>query len=154
MSNPETYDELLKHMYGNRKELVNALHFYNGEANTQELRNRGDIPRGSIYDLITKLSDWNVIEQVGQEPVGRGGPADVYQFTDLGRAISQEVVESGSTTVDDVETLEEELQAHREMLQEHSEALDELKAKYDEDVEKLIETVQGYIDNERTESSA
>lgn len=154
MSDPETYDELLKEMYGNREALVQALHFFNGEANRQRIRKHGDIPKGSMQDLIEKMTEWDVIEHVGQEPVGRGGPADVYQFTDLGRAISEPVVDDDSVTVDDVETLEEELQTHREAIEEHSESIDDLQQKYEDEVQELIDTVQGFIDDEENDASA
>lgn len=153
MNGPKTYDELLDEMYGNREALVEALHFFNGEANTRELREQGGIPRGSMYELVCRMVDWDVIEQVGQEPVGRGGQADVYQFTDLGRAICEAVVSDDSMTVDEVKklskqvenlsemvnTLHESIETHREIIKDHEEDLDEL----DDDYEQLQEEIDG-----------
>jgi hypothetical protein len=133
MSAPDTYDDVLDEMYGNREALVQALHFFNGEANRQEIRKHGDIPKGSMHDLCTTMEEWDVIEHVGKEPVGRGGRADVYQFTDLGRAISEPVVDD-STTVDEVveheeriDELEDQIESLKEMYSEMSTVLDALK---------------------------
>lgn len=153
MDGAKTYDELLDEMYGNREALVKALHFFNGEANTKELRKRGGIPRGSMYELVCRMEDWDVIEQVGKEPVGRGGQADVFQFTDLGRAICEAIVSDDSMTVDEVkdlskqvehlsemvESISENINTHREIIKDHEEDLDEL----DDDYEEIKEEIDG-----------
>lgn len=145
MSNPETYDDILKQMYGNREAFVQAIYFYNGKANRKEIREHGDIPKGSMQNLVDRLTEWNVIEHVGKEPAGRGGPADVYQFTDLGRAISEPVVED-STTVDDVENLSEAIATHREKIEEHDETIEQLQQEREE-TQEVLDKVQNFIEN-------
>lgn len=167
MSRSKTYDELLEEMYGNRESLIKALHFFNGEANTRELREHGGIPKGSIYDLLDRMVDWNVIEEVGQEPIGRGGQADVFQFTDLGRAISEPVVGENSMTVDEVEnlsemvdrlsemvaTISEKVETHDEIIKEHGETIDDLHEDYEE-IQESLGMVEDFIRDQKKDTPA
>lgn len=155
MDESKTYDDLLDEMYGNREALVEALHFFNGEANTRELRKRGDIPRGSMHDLIKLLERWDIIKQVGKEPVGRGGRADVFQFTDLGHAIREAVISDDSMTNDEmkdlseqvenlsetIESISEKIDTHNGIVEEHGERIDKL----DEEIEGPLKTVEKFI---------
>jgi DNA-binding PadR family transcriptional regulator len=167
MSGPKTYDEVVEEMYGNRESLIKALHFFNGEANTRELREHGEIPKGSIYDVLDRMVDWDVIEKVGQEPIGRGGQADVFQFTDLGQAIREAVVADGSMTVDEienlsemvdrlsgmVETISEKVETHNEIITEHGEAIDDLHEDYEE-IQESLGMVEEYIRDQKEDAPA
>lgn len=166
MESTKTYDEVMDEMVHNREALVEALHVFNGEANAQELRKQGGIPRGSMYDLTALLEEWDVIEQVGQEPIGRGGHANVYRFTDFGETIRGGVVDDDSMTVDEmqdlskqvehlstlVETIEESIESHREVIKDHEEELDELHDRYEE-VEEPLMTVEKFIREQQEKKS-
>lgn len=167
MDETKTFDELLdKEIYGHRESLIEALHFFNGEASLHKIRKHGEIPQGSIYNLKDRMVDWDVIEMVDTEPVGRGGTSDVYQFTDLGRAICEATVADDSMTVDEVKTLSqqvenlsemvesisENIEAHREIIKDHEEDLDELDEDYEEIKEEIdgpLQTVASYIEQEK-----
>lgn len=141
MSKPQTYDDILEKMFGNREALIKALHFYNGRANTKEMRERGGIARGSIYNLLDEMENWGVIEEADQEPAGR---RKVYEFTDLGHAICEAVVDNDSETVDDVQSLSEQVEAQQETIQELEAELKELRKDYDE-MDDVLDSVENFL---------
>lgn len=166
MDGTKTFDELIdEEIYGHRESLIEALHFFNGAASLHKIRKHGEIPKGSIYDLKDRMVDWDVIEMVDTEPVGRGGTSDVYQFTDLGRAICEAIVSDDSMTVDEVknlsqqvenlsemvESISENIETHREIIKDHEEDLDELDEDYEEIKEEIdgpLKTVAEFIEQE------
>lgn len=153
MNESKTYDDLLDEMYGHRESLIKALHFYNGETNIQNIRKRGEIPKGSIYNLVNRMVEWDVIKKVGEEEIGQGGTSDVYQFTDLGHAICEAVVGNNSETIDDVQDLSEKVETNREAMEEHGETLDELREDFEE-MKQFVEEVESYFeDQENTTQS-
>ena len=107
---PETKQELLDHVNGQRAALVDALEFFGGEATTYDLREYSEVPAGSIHYHLDHLIEWDVVEKTGrQKPIGSGGNADVYRLTRKGEAISTEVSDS-TTTADEVVSHEERLE--------------------------------------------
>lgn len=124
---PETKEELLDHVNGQRAALVEALDFFGGEATTYDLREYGEVPAGSIHYHLDHLIEWDVVEKTGrQKPIGSGGKADVYRLTRKGEAISTEVSDT-TTTADEVVSYEERLAALEARMDEVMTVLDALR---------------------------
>lgn len=147
MSEPETYDEIRNELYGNRKAVLEALQFYNGKANSKQIRIEGEIPQGSKHDVLSRLEEWGVIEKTGSEPAGKGGHADVYRLTNRGQMLREDIVDR-TTTVDDVEELTESVERLNSKVKEHDETMRQLEEQMKR-FEELADTLEDYLRERR-----
>ncbi len=144
MGTPETYDDILEKIFGNRELLIRAMHFYNGEASTKQIREHGDIPRGSIHTTTGEMEDWGVIKEIDRKSIGQGSRTKIYKLTDLGHAICEAVVDNERTTADDVQDLSEQVEAQQETIQELEAELKELRKDYDE-MDDVLDSVENFL---------
>jgi hypothetical protein len=115
----DTLNDLVESTRGPRAGILEGIRFYNGAANSRELRQYGDIPSG-VYHFNT-LVEQGVIEEAGQEHGGRGGPATVYELTDLGEKVADELLgESGGMAT--IAELEKQLDEQAERIEDLVEA--------------------------------
>ncbi len=84
--NSETFEELVDQTWGPRADIIYGIQFFGGQAHTQQIRRYGDIPSGRYH--FHKLENQEIIEKVGEEHIGQGGAATVYQLTDFGHEIA------------------------------------------------------------------
>jgi DNA-binding PadR family transcriptional regulator len=82
-------DELIEKTRGPRARIIEGLSFYDGRAHSQRLRHYGDIPSSTYH--FDKLEDQGIIERDGTEYVSKGGEAIVYQLTDFGYDVADEL---------------------------------------------------------------
>jgi DNA-binding PadR family transcriptional regulator len=90
MDDSDSHGELFEQLEGYRRAILDGLRYYDGEANTRELRMYADVPTGSIYHHLQKLEDLGLIEVTGTESVETGGKANVYRLTESGEEIATE----------------------------------------------------------------
>lgn len=132
--NSETFEELVDQTRGPRADIIYGIQFYGGEAHTQQLRGYSDIPSGRYH--FHKLEDQEIIERVGEEHIGQGGAATVYQLTDFGHEIADALDEAshGGATITELEDKIEELTEEVGELQQRYNAVYD----YVEDLENQI----------------
>lgn len=124
---PDTLSELAEQTQGPRARIIDGLQFYDGEAHSKQLRKYGDIPSGRYH--FNKLLDQDVIEKVGEKHIGRGGSASVYQLTDLGQDLADELgvgSDSGAT----VSQLVDRLDQQQDTINDLREDIEELQQRY------------------------
>ena len=123
----DTLEELAEQTQGPRARIIDGLQFYNGEAHSKQLRKYGDIPSGRYH--FNKLLDQDVIEKVGEKHAGRGGTASVYQLTDLGEDLADELggaLDAGAT----VSQLVDRLDQQQETIEGLEDEIEELQQRY------------------------
>lgn len=133
--NSETVEELVDQTQGPRADIIHGIQFYGGEAHTQQLRGYSNIPSGRYH--FHKLEDQEMIEKVGEEHIGQGGAATVYQLTDFGHEVADALDESphGGTTVTELEAkIEKQAEEIQELQQRYNSVID-----YVEDLENQID---------------
>ncbi|WP_248911071.1 hypothetical protein [Halocatena marina] len=137
MKQPETKQELLDRLGPQRSALVEAMNFHGGRANSRELREYADVPKGSMQHHLSTLVEWEVFEPVGEtEYAGKGPGAAVYAFTAKGQAVADDV-HTTAVTADDVQDLREEVAALREKQAAQDERYRELRTILDSIVDDL-----------------
>jgi hypothetical protein len=120
-----TFEEVIEQTRGPRARVLDGLRFYDDEAHAQQLRRYGDIPSGRYH--FNKLQEQGMIEKTGEEHVGRGGTATVYQLTEFGREIT-DALDSSSGEAETINQLQddiEELQQRYNDIADFVEDLDE-----------------------------
>lgn len=147
---------------GNRRGILRAIRFHNGEANTSEIRDDTGMSRGTFRHHIEKLLDppenllvdgeplegRSFVEVVSVEDVGSGIPARRFVLTEVGKYVFKETVNDVSIRVDDVHDLQQqveelelelgEAQEKIESLVEENERLSELHDELAEGMEEII----------------
>jgi predicted ArsR family transcriptional regulator len=119
-----TFEEVVEQTRGPRARILDGLRFYDDEAHAQQLRRYGDIPSGRYH--FNKLQEQGMIEKTGEEHIGRGGTATVYQLTELGREIADALDSpSGAETITQLQDDIEELQQRYNDIADFVEDLDE-----------------------------
>ncbi|WP_147464901.1 hypothetical protein [Halococcus sp. IIIV-5B] len=119
----DTLDDLVESTRGPRAGILEGIRFHNGVANSRELRQYGDIPSG-VYHFKT-LVEQEIIEETGQEHGGRGGPATVYELTDLGEKVADELLgESGGMST--IAELEKQLDEQAERIEDLVDAYNDM----------------------------
>jgi predicted MarR family transcription regulator len=118
--NSETFEELVDQTRGPRADIIYGIQFYGGEAHTQQIRRYGDIPSGRYH--FHKLEDQEMIERVGEEHIGQGGAATVYQLTNSGHEIANALDEPShrAATITELE----------DKIEEQAEEIADLKQRY------------------------
>lgn len=135
-------EELIEKTRGPRARIIEGLSFYSGRANTQELRNYGNVPSSTYH--FDKLAEQGIIERDGTEYVSRGGEAIAYQLTEFGRDVADEL----DDTEDPGEKIEEITEAFRKVAtrsDQHTEAI--------RDLQSDVEDMQSDIEDLREQSS-
>lgn len=155
MADPETYQELLAEIYGPRRSLIKAFHFFEGRANSKRLFDEADAPRTSKHHYLSTLQELQLIEKNGTEH-GPGGETFVWRLTDRGQQVADDVVDDDTTTISDLEELEQRLTALErqadpdQQVQANSEAIEELRERIEDThdrIEALHEAVTGETPN-------
>ena len=123
----DTLEELAEQTRGPRARIINGLQFYDGEAHSKQLRKYGDIPSGRYH--FNKLLDQDVIEKTGETHVGRGGAASVYQLTDLGEDLADELRDASSAEAT-VSQLVDRLNQQQETIEDLEDEIEELQQRY------------------------
>lgn len=82
-------NELIEKTRGPRARIIEGLAFYDGRAHSQRLRHYGDVPSSTYH--FDKLEEQGIIERDGTEYVSQGGEAIVYQLTDFGYDVADEL---------------------------------------------------------------
>lgn len=133
----ESFDELVQLTRGPRASIIDGLRFYGGETNVKKLREYGDFQSAAYH--LDILKEQELIEEVGEEFIGRGGSSTVLCLTELGKEVADEISDTSdqSTTfsevVERVQELESELETFREA---HNEMADFAEGLEDE-IEEL-----------------
>ena len=130
----DTMDELIEKTRGPRARIIEGLSFYSGRANTQELRNYGNVPSSTYH--FDKLEKQGIIERDGTEYVSRGGEAIAYQLTEFGRDVADELDNTDSPG----EKMEEIVEAFHKVAtrsDQHTEEIRELQ----DDIEDLQDDI-------------
>lgn len=136
-SSADSFDELVHLTHGPRASIVDGLRFYGGETNVKKLREYGDFQSAAYH--LDILKEQELIEEVGEEYIGRGGSSKVIGLTELGQEVADEISDTSdqSTTfsemVEQVQELESELETFREA---HNEMADYVEGLEDE-IEEL-----------------
>jgi len=134
--NSETIEELVDQTRGPRGDIIHGIQFYGGEAHTQQLRGYSDIPSGRYH--FHKLENQNVIERTGEEHIGQGGAATVYQLTDFGHEIADALdgpSHGGATITELQDKIEEQAEEIADLQQRYNAVYD-----YVEELENQINT--------------
>ena len=122
-------DDLVESTRGPRAGIVEGLRFHGGSANSRELRQYGEIPSSTYH--FNKLVEQDMIEETGEEYAGRGGPATVYELTETGEKIADELVDgSGAATVTQIEEQIDSLQQRVDDLEEDRQRIENLEAQF------------------------
>lgn len=124
MDSPTTKDELLTELGTNRRNILAAIRFYGGKANSRKLREFSDVPTGSMQHHLSKLVEWDVLRDTGEtEHAGSGPQATVYELTKRGAAVIEEIPET-PVTPHDVHELNERVAALERGFSEMQSTLD------------------------------
>lgn len=141
-----TFEEMASNLGDRRRALLRVLQQADDSAlNTSRLRERADVPTGSIGHHLELLERWGLIEESGREYAGRGSRARVWAFTADGETFVEEYLDSehGPTaSVDDlarrIEQLEQENQHLKEELRALTAALEEQGVSVADTIEQLL----------------
>jgi DNA-binding transcriptional ArsR family regulator len=132
----ETLDELVELTRGPRASIIDGLRFYGGETNVKKLREYGDFQSAAYH--LDILKEQELIEELGEEFVGRGGSSTVVRLTNLGQDVADELTDSSdqsatfSEMVERVEQLEDEIENFREAHNEMADFVEELDDEIDD----------------------
>ena len=133
----DTLNELVEQTRGPRASIVDGLRFYGNETNVKKLRQYGDFQSAAYH--LDILTEQGLIEEMGEEFVGRGGSSTVYRLTDLGQEVAEELTNSSDQSatvaamVERIEQLEDEIERFREAHNEMAEFVEGL----DDDIDDL-----------------
>lgn len=89
MQKPTTHEEHRTALTDDRCQVLNILAEYN-ELHSGEIRDRAEIPDGSIHYQLSMLDSWDLISPIGTQHVGEyenGTPATVYTLTEEGQTL-------------------------------------------------------------------
>lgn len=116
--------ELIEKTRGPRARIIEGLAFYGGRAHSQRLRHYGDVPSSTYH--FDKLEEQGIIERDGTEYVSHGGEAIVYQLTDFGYDVADEL-----EAPPDADAEMAELKEAIRLLDKKVQALEELESRVD-----------------------
>jgi predicted ribosome quality control (RQC) complex YloA/Tae2 family protein len=154
----ESDPDLAAWVSGRRRVILQALRFFDGEANTSELREYTGLERGSFNHHINALlnppdgllsavewmDDEAPVEVVGEANVGTPVPARQFGLTETGERLFEELVDDVGVQASDVRDLQQrvdELEAQSGAEQaaehEHIEKLEREQAAAQERIEEL-----------------
>ena len=132
MDTPTTQKELLTNLGENRRNILSAVRFYGGQANSRKIREFSDIPAGSIRHHLSILVEWDVLEETGEtEHAGSGPPATVYRLTKKGASVVEEIPKT-PVTPHDFHELNDRVKALERGFSEMQSTLDMILAYLDE----------------------
>ena len=136
-ANSETFEELVDQTWGPRADIIHGIQFYGGEAHTQQLREYSNIPSGRYH--FHKLEDQEIIERIGEEHIGQGGAATVYQLTDLGHEVADALDGPSDATVTITKLAEQidEMETKLETLQQRYNAVADLAEGNKDEIDSL-----------------
>lgn len=126
--NSETFEELIDQTQGPRADIIYGIQFFGDQAHTQQIRRYGDIPSGRYH--FHKLEDQDIIEKIGEEHIGQGGAATVYQLTDFGHEIADALDEPShrAATITELEDkIEEQAEEIADLQQRYNAVHDYVK---------------------------
>lgn len=160
MDASQTQANIIADLHEHQRSVMASLDYYSGRANKQQIReyaknfrSSGEIPEGSIYHHFTAIEDADLAEKVGQEPVGRGGSADVYELLPLGQTVAPDCREDGSISADGVKNLIDRVNEHGETIQSLEEDVTDMKDSYEE-IQDSLAIVKAHLDvNENDDES-
>lgn len=132
---PETLEELVEETRGPREAIVNGLRFYGGEAHAKKLRQHDEIPSKNYH--FNKLKEQKLIEETGEQPVGKGGTAKTYRLTNTGRDVAEALAESSGVTGTITEVVER--------LDQQRKDIEELQQGYNQ-MADFVENLEGQVD--------
>jgi hypothetical protein len=159
MDASQTQEDIIVNLHEHQRSVMAALDYYDGRANKQQIRefaknfrSSGEIPEGSIYHHFTAVEDAELAEKVGQEPVGRGGSADVYELLPLGQTVAPDCREKGSISADGVKNLIDRVNEHGETIQSLEADVTEMKDSYEE-IQHSLSVVKAHlgVDEDKSE---
>lgn len=147
MDTPTTKKEVITELGKQRRNILAAVRFYGGKANSRKLREFSDIPSGSMQHHLSTLVEWDVLRDTGEtEHAGSGPPATVYELTTRGEAVVEEIPGTPVTPhdvhelTDRVAALERgfnEMQSTLDMILELLDSIDDDVLNIDEEEESL-----------------
>ena len=143
---------------GHRREMLQAIRFHDGEANTSEIKDYSNVQRGSFDHHIDKLLrppesiretvDWlgdeGLIEETGRVDVGSPMPARQFALTESGEKAFQSVIDDISICASDVRDLQQRVEelkadraADRERIKELESETERMKNAYNDMVDVI-----------------
>ena len=151
---------------GHRREMLQAIRFHDGQANTSEIKEYSNVRRGSFDHHIDKLLsppqsiretvDWmgdeGLIEETGRVDVGSPMPARQFALTGAGKKAFQSVIDDVSVRASDVRDLQqrvEELERVESEVAELKEENETLKESFNH----MADVVENLIDENDLASS-
>jgi DNA-binding transcriptional ArsR family regulator len=156
-TNQDPEADLANWIDGGRHDILRAIRFHDGEANTSEIKDYSGIARGSFDHHIKLLLDppesvragvdWlgseGLIEETGR--VGVGTPVRARQFglTDAGEKAFEMAIGEVSIRADDVRDLQQRVEELEAENQEIREAFNELRDYVESAVDGSQSTTKG-----------
>jgi DNA-binding transcriptional ArsR family regulator len=173
-TNEDSKADLAGWISGGRHDILRAIRFHGGEANTSEIKDYSGVARGSFDHHIKLLLnppesvradiDWledeGLIEETGRVNVGTPVRARQFGLTDPGEKAFEMAIGEVSIRADDVrdlqqrvEELEAQLQTEREEKSERIEELEQENETLRESFNHMADVVENLIEeNDLTQS--
>src|SRR5699024_12001044 len=92
----DTLNDLVELTRGPRASIIDGLRCYGGETNVKKLREYGDFQSAAYH--LDILKEQELIEEKGEEFIGRGGASTVVCMTNLGQEVADESTEWAERT--------------------------------------------------------
>lgn len=148
MDETQTITEIVDEIGSKKASVLRSLRFFEGSANARQIRRVGEIPSGSMHHHTSSLIDRGLISHIGEEHVGKGGEAKVYELTAVGEEVAEEVAER-KVSLDEMDRLMDEVEEyeHRiDRLQSSHEETEEEIARLREQFDQIQETLEDVLD--------
>lgn len=157
MDETQTITEIASEITGKKSSVLRSLRFFEGEANSRQIRRVGDIPAGSMNYHTSSLIDRGLISHIGEEHVGKGGTAKVYELTAIGEEVAEEVAER-EVSLDEMDRLLDEVDEYEVRLdrlqsshEETESEIEDLREQFSQ-IQETLGKVLDYFEDESDES--
>ena len=124
---PPSFEEMRDHLGEARRNILTLLFAADNVAmNTSELRERSNVPSGSIRHHTDRLENWELIEEIDRVYTGRGARAIVWKLTDRGKEFCSDGLDISASSLvrpDDFDELQKEVADLRNDVENIKEAM-------------------------------
>lgn len=157
MDETQTLSEIASEITGKKASVLRSLRFFEGSANARQIRRVGDIPAGSMHHHTSSLIDRGLIHHIGEEHVGKGGEAKLYELTATGEEVAEEVaerevsLEEMDRLMDEVEEYEHRMDRLQSSHEETEAEIERLREQFDQ-IQETLGKVLNYFEEEGEES--
>ena len=124
---PPSFEEMRDHLGEARRNILTLLFAADNRAmNTSELRERSNVPSGSIRHHTDRLENWELIEEIDRVYTGRGARAIVWKLTDRGEEFCADGLDVSASSLvrpENFEEVQEEVTELRDDVENIKEAM-------------------------------